>query len=298
VFLHVVDAGSLSGAARALGVTTAAISSTLARLERTLAVRLLDRTTRRLNMTAEGAEFYARCKQVVADLEAAERAVNRSAREPAGLLRVGMPQGLGRMWIIPQLPLFQRLYPAITLEISCRDYISPTQDHDLDISVRSGELQPTRQAARLLARCRYAVCGSPAYFERHGKPSSPDELAGHVCLAYRRPRSGRVRQWRFAEGRETRNVSISAKTIFNSNEALVAAAVAGLGLIQVADYYVRPALSSGELNEVMPRYKTGGYDISVLFPVHPHVAPRHRVFVDFLVSIFNQPPWIARPGSN
>ncbi|MGE0559527.1 MAG: LysR family transcriptional regulator [Burkholderiales bacterium] len=295
VFLNVADAGSLSGAARALGVTTAAVSGTISRLERNLSVRLLDRTTRRLNMTAEGAEFYARCKQIVADLDAAERAVTRTGREPSGLLRVGMPQGLGRMWIIPQLPLFRQRFPAITLEIICRDFVSQAQDSDLDISVRSGELQPSRLAARTLASCRYAVCASQDYFDRNGVPATPDDLARHTCLAYRRPRNGRVRQWRFADGRDTRNVAVSAKMTFNSNEALVAAAGAGLGLIQVADYYVRPALAAGELVEVMTRHKTGGYEISVLFPQQQHVAPKHRVFVDFLVSIFSQPPW-TRPA--
>lgn len=296
VFLNVADAGSLSGAARALGVTTAAVSGTISRLERNLSVRLLDRTTRRLNMTAEGAEFYARCKQIVADLDAAERAITRTGREPSGLLRVGMPQGLGRMWIIPQLPLFQRQFPAITLEITCRDFILQTQDNELDISVRSGELQSSRMAARSLASCRYVVCSAQEYFDAHGVPATPEDLARHTCLAYRRPRNGRVRQWRFADGSGYRNVAINSKMTFNSNEALVAAAASGLGIIQVADYYVRPSLASGELVEALTRFKTGGYEISVLFPPQQHIAPKHRVFIDFLVSIFNQPPWTKTPA--
>lgn len=298
VFLNVADAGSLSGAARALGVTTAAVSGTISRLERNLSVRLLDRTTRRLNMTAEGAEFYARCKQIVADLDAAERAVTRTGREPSGLLRVGMPQGLGRMWIIPQLPLFRRQFPAITLEITCRDFIAQTQDNELDISVRSGELQPSRLAARSLASCRYVVCSAQEYFDAHGAPLTPDDLARHTCLAYRRPRNGRVRQWRFADGSIHRNVALNTRMTFNSNEALVAAATAGLGVIQVADYYVRPSLASGELVEVLTKYKTGGYEISVLFPQQQHVTPKHRAFVDFLVSIFSQPPWTKTPTAS
>lgn len=108
VFLNVVDSGTLSGAARKLGVSAAAVSATLARLEKKLAVRLLDHTTRRPAMTPEGTEFYARCKQIVSDLDDAERAVSQTGKEPGDLLRVGMPQGLGRMWIIPQLPRFLR----------------------------------------------------------------------------------------------------------------------------------------------------------------------------------------------
>jgi LysR family transcriptional regulator for bpeEF and oprC len=294
VFLSVADAGSLSGAARALGVTTAAVSGTISRLERKLSVRLLDRTTRRLSMTTEGAEFYSRCKQIVSDLNGAEQAVTRTNRVPGGLLRVGMPQGLGRMWIIPQLARFQREYPEISLEIVCRDFSAQTSDGELDISVRSGELQPSRLAARLLASCKYVVCATHEYFDSHGIPATPGDLVKHACLAYRRPRNGRVRQWRFADPTGNRSVSVNARVTFNSNEALVAAAAAGLGIIQVADYYAQAALEEGELVEALTDFKTGGYEISVLFPQQQHMAPRHRVFIDFLVSIFSEPPW--NPG--
>jgi len=291
VFLNVVEAGTLSGAARKLGVTTAAVSASLARLEKKLSVRLLDRTTRRVAMTPEGSEFYSRCSQIVRDLEDAERVASQSGREPAGLLRVGMPQGLGRMWLIPQLPRFLRQYPGITLEVICRDFSAQTRDSELDISIRSGELQPSRLAARQLARCRYAVCASPEYFARHGMPRSVESLDQHACLVYRRPRNGRIRHWRFKgpDGEYTRPLH-GAMTL-NSNEALVAAAMAGIGVIQVADYYVRSELAAGDLIEVLPAHKAGGYEISVLFPHHQNLAPKHRAFIDFLVAMFSEPPW-------
>jgi LysR family transcriptional regulator for bpeEF and oprC len=292
VFLNVVDAGTLSGAARKLGVSTAAVSATLARLEKKLAVRLLDRTTRRLAMTPEGTEFYARCKQIVSDLDDAERAVSQTGKEPSGLLRVGMPQGLGRMWIIPQLPRFLRQYPAISLEVVCRDVSAQTRDTELDISVRSGELQSSRLAARQLASCRYVVCGAQDYFDANGIPKTIEALDQHACLAYRRPRNGRIRQWKFGAPTGDFIKTIRGLTTFNSNEALVAAAIAGLGIIQVAEYYVRPALTSGELIEILAPHKTGGYEISAVFPQQQHLAPKHRVFIDFLVSIFSEAPWI------
>lgn len=292
VFLNVVDAGTLSGAARKLGVSTAAVSATLARLEKKLAVRLLDRTTRCLAMTPEGTEFYARCKQIVSDLDDAERAVSQTGKEPAGLLRVGMPQGLGRMWIIPQLPRFLRQYPAISLEVVCRDVSAQTRDSELDISVRSGELQSSRLAARQLASCRYVVCGAQDYFDIHGTPKTIEALDQHACLAYRRPRNGRIRQWKFATPAGDVTKTLSSLMTFNSNEALVAAASAGLGIIQVAEYYVRPALASGELVEILAPQKTGGYEISAVFPQQQHLAPKHRVFIDFLISIFSEAPWI------
>ena len=292
VFLNVVDAGTLSGAAHKLGVSTAAVSATLARLEKKLAVRLLDRTTRRLAMTPEGTEFYTRCKQIVSDLDDAERAVSQTGKEPGGLLRVGMPQGLGRMWIIPQLPRFLRQYPAISLEVVCRDVSAQTRDSELDISVRSGELQSSRLAARQLATCRYVVCGSREYFKAHGTPKTIEALDQQACLAYRRPRNGRIRQWKFATPAGDVTKALRSLTTFNSNEALVAAATAGLGIIQVAEYYARPALACGELVEVLAPHKTGGYEISAVFPQQQHLAPKHRVFIDFLISIFSEAPWI------
>lgn len=291
IFLRVAEAGTLSGAARALGVSTSAVSATLARLERKLSARLLDRTTRRLSMTDEGAEFYARCKQITSDLEVAELMVGQAGRVPSGKLRVGMPQGLGRMWIIPHLSQFIRNYPAISLEIVCRDFTLQTIDSELDISVRSGELQASRLAMRPLASCRYVACASPGYFHRHGTPANPDDLADHSCLTYRRPRNGRVRQWRFRDGHAVKQVAVNGYMTFNSNEALVAAAAAGLGIIQVADYYAQAMLESGELVEALTDHKTGGYEISVVFPQKQHITPKHRVFVDFLIALFNQPPW-------
>lgn len=240
----------------------------------------------------EGTEFYARCKQIVSDLDDAERAVSQTGKEPSGLLRVGMPQGLGRMWIIPQLPRFLRQYPAISLEVVCRDVNAQTRDTELDISVRSGELQSSRLAARQLASCRYVVCGAPEYFDVHGAPKTIEALDQHACLAYRRPRNGRIRLWKFKAPSGDYTKAMRNRITFNSNEALVSAAIAGLGIIQVAEYYARSALASGELTEILAGHKTGGYEISAVFPQQQHLAPKHRVFIDFLISIFSEAPWI------
>jgi len=291
VFLRIVEVGTLSGAARALGVSTSAVSAALARLERKLAVRLLNRTTRRLGVTAEGAEFYARCKQITAELEEAELIVGRAGRVPSGRLRVGMPSALGRMWIVPHLPEFVRNYPSVSLEIVCSDYVPYTIENGLDLSVQVGELHASRLAVRRLAAIRYVVCAAPGYFADRGMPQTPEELMGHACLTYRRPRNGLLREWRFKSGSAVRHVVMNGVMTFNSGEALVAAAAAGLGIIQVAEYYAQPLLESGELVEILADYKAKGYDISAVFPQQQRVAPKLRVFVDFLVSLFDLPPW-------
>lgn len=291
VFLRVVDSGTLSSAARGMGVSTAAVSATLARLEKRLAVRLLNRTTRRLELTAEGFEFHARCKEIVAALEDAERTVGGASRVPSGMLRVGIPAALGRMWIVPHLPEFVARHPAVSLEMVCTDFVPHTMQRGLDISVQIGELESSQLAMRRLAVTRYVVCASPEYFARRGVPKTPEDLSAHACLTYRRPRNGRVRDWQFRSGNGMRTIAMTGIMTFNSNENLMAAAAAGLGIAQAAEHYAQPLLDKGELVEVLAGYKTAGYRISAVFPQQRPLAPKVRAFVDFLVSIFSRPPW-------
>ena len=291
MFLRVVETGSLSATARTLGVSTSAVSAALARLERKLAVRLLDRTTRRLSPTAEGAEFYARCKQITADLEEAELIVGRAGRVPSGRLRVGMPSALSAMWIVPRLPDFTCAYPSVSLEVVCSDFVPSTIAEGVDVSVQVGELHASSLGVRRLASVRYVVCAAPGYLAARGEPLTPNDLRSHTCLAYRRPRNGRVRDWRFADSGDVHEITVNGAMTFNSGEALVAAAAAGLGVIQVAEYYAWPLIDSGGLVELLGDYKTEGHDISVVFPQQRRVAPKLRVFVDFLVALFDPPPW-------
>jgi DNA-binding transcriptional LysR family regulator len=290
VFLSVVETRNFSETGRALGVSTSAVSAAVLRLEQKLAVRLLNRTTRRVSPTGEGLEFYQRCKQIIADLEEAETSVSRSGRQPSGRLRIGMPSALGRMWVIPHLPEFTRVYPAVSLEIVIGDFLSATHRESLDAAIHVGELPSSRMIVRKLAAVDYVVCAAPRYLEERGRPREPADLREYTCLRYRRPRNGQIRRWRFARG-EADEQSTGGATIFNSGEALIAAATAGLGLIQVAEYYARPELATGNLVEVLADYKTYAYDISVVFHQRKRVAPRLRVFVDFLIDLFDPPPW-------
>jgi LysR family transcriptional regulator for bpeEF and oprC len=291
VFLRVVDTGTVSGAARGLGVSAAAVSAALARLERRLAVRLLNRTTRRLSLTAEGAEFYERCKHITAALEEAELTVGRAGRVPSGTLHVGMPSALGRLWIVPHLPEFVLQHPAVSLEIVCTDFVPHTMEQGLDVAVQIGELKASRLTVRPLAVTRYVICASPQHLAQHGVPRTPEDLRTHACLTYRRPRNGRIREWLYRSGNATRTMTMQGVMTFNSGEALVAAAAAGLGITQVAEYYAQSHLQNGELVEVLSGYRTAGYRISAVFPQQQPLAPKLRVFVDFLVAIFNRPPW-------
>lgn len=291
VFLSVVETRRFSETARGLGVSTSAVSAAVQRLEQKLAVRLLNRTTRRVIPTSEGLEFYQRCKQIIADLEQAEIAVRRNDRLPTGRLRVGMPSALGRMWVVPRLPVFTQAFPSISLEIVLGDFLTASDRDGLDATIQVGELPSSRMIVRKLATVDYVVCAAPGYLATHGRPKTVADLRRHVCLSYRRPRNGQIRQWRFARGASIDTVAPSGVTIFNSGEALISAAVAGLGLVQVAEYYARPDLNSGALIEILPELKANAYDISVVFQQRKSIAPRLRVFIDFLVDIFSPAPW-------
>jgi DNA-binding transcriptional LysR family regulator len=290
VFLNVVETRSFSETARALGVSTAAVSATVLRLEEKLSVRLLNRTTRRVSATPEGLEFYQRCKKIMADLEQAESIVARSGRLPSGRLRIGMPSALGRMWVIPRLPEFTSAFPSVSLEVVIGDFLTVADREGLDAAIQVGELPSSRMMVRKLASVDYVVCGAPRYLALRGRPARPGDLKDHVCLSYRRPRNGHIRNWRFG-GADSETHTPDPALVFNSGEALIAAATAGLGLAQVAEYYARPALNAGALVELLPDCKAHAYDISVVFQQRKSISPRLRVFVDFLVEIFSPPPW-------
>ena len=294
VFLRVVDTGSLSSAARSLGVSTSAVSAALARLEAHLSTRLVNRTTRRLGVTDEGAEFYERCKKIVSDLNTAELAVSQAGRVPSGSLRVGVPSALGSKWIAPQLGEFMDAFPAVSLEIVCTDFVPYTIGEGVDVAVQIGELHDSSLAVRRLASSEYIVCASPRYLEVHGRPKTPWDLKDHRCLTYRRPRNGRVWDWRFRIDGTVQTLPVQGVVTMNSHEALASAAASGLGIVQVADYYGHAFIQTGELVQVLEDYRTDGYIISAVFPNQQPFPPKIRAFVDFLVRQFDRPPWSSR----
>jgi LysR family transcriptional regulator for bpeEF and oprC len=293
VYLKVVESRSFSGAARLLGVSTSAVSATVFRLEQKLAVRLLNRTTRRVSPTPEGSEFYHRCKQIIADLEQAEISVSRTGSPPSGRLRIGMPSALGRCWVIPRLPKFVATYPAVSLEIVIGDFLSPASREGLDAAIQVGEIPSSRMIVRKLAAADYVVCAAPSYLKERGTPRRAADLKNHVCLNYRRPRNGQIRQWQFGQGAKAQSFAPNAGMVLNSGEALISAAVAGLGLVQVAEYYARPEIEAGRLVEVMREHASRAHDVSIVFEQRRRIAPRLRVFVDYLVEIMDVPPWRA-----
>jgi LysR family transcriptional regulator, regulator for bpeEF and oprC len=205
-----------------------------------------------------------------------------------------MPSVLGSRWIVPQLGEFIDAYPSVSLEIVCTDFVPPTIGEGLDVAVQIGELHDSTLAVRRLACPEYVTCASPQYLAQRGTPKSPPDLKNHRCLRYRRPRNGRLWDWRFRIDGHIRTVAVEGLVTMNSHEALVSAAAVGLGIIQVASYYAHSHIQSGNLVEILEPFKTEGHIISAVFSKQQPFPPKIRAFVDFLAQQFSRSPWSGK----
>lgn len=193
-FVRTAEARSFVGAARQLGITASAVGKSVARLEQSLGVRLLQRSTRRVQLTAEGAAFHARCRHILDELQDAEAMLASSARAPRGTLRVTLPT-IGYRFLLPILPAFVAKYPALELDLDFNDRVVDVIDAGVDVAIRSGELADSRLMARRLGPFRFVLCASPGYLDEHGAPRTPADLAEHRCLRFRFPTTGKLQDW-------------------------------------------------------------------------------------------------------
>ncbi len=286
VFVQVVRAGSFSAAARDLSQTPSAISKQIGRLEDRLGARLFNRTTRRLGLTEVGAAFHERAQRILSEVEEAEQAVSHLNQAPRGTLRLDVPTAFGRLYIAPILPGYLTRYPEMRVNMAMNDrFIDPVEDA-VDLVIRIGELSDSSLIARRLAANRRIVCGAPAYFERHGRPTQPAELAGHNCLVYTY-RAAR-HDWPFVcqddEAAVPEVVRVDGNLETNNAEALMVAASAGLGLGLFPMWLAGPELTAGRLQRVLPEHHAPDSAIYALYPPGRHLSPKVRSFVDFLVE--------------
>ena len=286
-FVRVAESGSFAKAAKALGVSSSAVSKSVARLEERLETRLFQRTTRSLTLTEEGNLFFHRCEKVLTELDDAERSIRDRAANPAGILKVGLPAALGRLKIVPALGRLTAQYPALRIDASFDDRLTDLIDTGLDAVVRIGEPRDTRLIVRRLGTVRYIVCAAPSYIARHGKPLSPDDLDRFVCVNRVQHGNASYAEWKFASPHDGSifERKVSGALSFDSNDAIVDAGVAGSGLVQLHTYMAEPYLKSGQLVQVLSEYASDGPPISVLFPSNRQLAPKVRVFIDFVASI-------------
>lgn len=290
IFAEIVAARSFTGAARALGLSKSAVSKQVARLEDRLGARLLDRTTRRLSLTEAGAVFYERCARIVAEAEAAERAVGELVTAPRGLLKITAPMSFGQLHLGPAIADFNRRHPAVRIDLTLDDRMADLVGEGFDVAIRIARLPPSSLVARRLAVNRRIVCGAPAYFAEHGIPRQPQDLRRHNCLNYSYLASGADWQFRGPKGPVAVRVEGSLKA--NNGDVLRQAALAGIGLILTPTFLVSAELRAGQLVPVLAEFCASDTGIYVLHPHRRHVSPKVRAFVDFLAARCTPtPPW-------
>ena len=246
-FIKVVESGSIVGAAKALGVSAAAVSQTINRLETHLGVRLLQRTTRRMALTENGAVYYEKVKRIAADLESAQSSINREDSELQGRLSIASTSAFGRHVLAPLIAGFTAQHPRLLIELSTTDgKINHIQD-GIDLSLRIKPQLEDGIVARKIVSLPFIMCAAPAYLQRAGWPQSPDDLQNHACLAFRYPLDGRFLRWSFIRDGQRYDADINATAISDDIDALTQMAIHGAGITRLAEFVAAPYLQNGQL---------------------------------------------------
>lgn len=295
VLAKTVAAGSLSAAARELGVSTAVVSRRIAALEARLGVRLLNRTTRRIALTDEGARYHESCVRILAEVEEADAAAAARRIEPQGVLRIALPTSFGQKHVAPLIPRFAERHPKVQLALSLADRTVNVIEEGFDLAVRIAELEDSSLAARRLAPNRRVVCASPDYLRRHGTPKTPQDLVGHNCLTISTTDFGMVWEYKGPDGRPGA-VRVSGNLACDNWTVLRDWAVAGLGVALKSTWDVRRDLEDGSLVQLFPDYTFDG-DVAI-YAVYPHrryLPAKTRAFIDFLADSFGPVPYWDRP---
>ncbi|MBP0590081.1 LysR family transcriptional regulator [Paraburkholderia sp. LEh10] len=277
-FSHVVSAGSLSAAAREMDLPLSVVSKRLAQLEKSVGVRLIQRTTRRQTLTEEGALFHARVVRILDEIEQAEELLSQRRHEVSGLLRVTAPGQLGRQKIAPLIADFQRLHPQLAVQLELTDTVIDLVEGGLDLAIRFGSLADSSLIARTLAPNFRVLCASPAYLKAHGVPKHPHDLTSHRCILIGDQRRA---EWRF-EGDESIAVRVDGAIVTNDGEAAHLLALADAGIAVKSIWDVGDDILSGRLRRVLPQHSMSAAPLHAIYPHSQHLAPRVRAFVDFL----------------
>ena len=283
VFVRAVELGGFSAAARALAMTPSAVSKLVGRLEARLGVRLLNRSTRQVQLTAEGGAFYERSVRLLADLAEAERGTAANDA-PRGRLSVNANVPFGEAALLPLVPAFLERYPEISLDIVLTDEVVDLIEHRTDVAVRAGPLKSSSLVARKLGATRKSILASPAYLAKRGTPRTPSDLADHNCLGFNRTRT--LNGWPLLDGGKLVTIPAVGNTQVSDGASLQRLAVAGVGLARLALFHASDDLLAGRLVPVLEEFNPGDLEeIHAVFLGHGGWLPaRVRAFLDFLVE--------------
>jgi DNA-binding transcriptional LysR family regulator len=278
-FLAVVEAGSLSAAARRLNTPLATVSRKISELESHLRTKLFNRSSRRLVLTDAGSSYVAACKRILADVMEAERTASGEYAAPTGELIVTAPVGLGRIYLIPILTDFLKAYPEIDVSLVLNDRVVSLLENQIDVALRIGELPDSSMMALRLGVIRRVICASPAYLGARGTPRTPDDLAGHDCISYAGFMSPDV--WTFVSNQTNVAVPVHARLVVGSAEAACDAACAGIGITSVFSYHIQAALERGTLTTLLDEFQPAIMPLSLVYTANRFLPIKVRAFLDF-----------------
>ena len=289
VFVRIVELGGFAKAADSLQLPRASVTILIKQLEAHLGVQLLQRTTRQVSPTLDGAAYYQRCVQLLTDLEETEAVFSTRRQNPRGTLSVDMPSGIGRLIVIPALPAFTARYPQIELDIGLNDRPVDLIREGVDCVLRGGPALDESLVARPLAMMDQLTLASPGYLERMGVPASLEDLANHQMVEYVSTASGKRFGLEFLVDNAVHSIQLPKRVAVNSSDGYFAACEAGYGLIQAPHYHAMRQLAEGRLVPVLAQLPVPTMALTALYPPHRQLSQRVRVFVDWLVELCGQP---------
>lgn len=276
---------SFARAAHALGCAPSTLAKSVLRLERSLGVKLFHRTTRQVTLTPDGEQLYARCQRVLTEVEDLQAAAAGTRDQVGGALRIDMPSSFGRRFVVPLLARLAQQHPALEFDLRLSDTHIDIVKEGVDLTIRIGEMQDSGLVARRFYSQTLKLCASPGHIERHGRPRTLADLASHPAIAFRMPGTGRDRPWQFLRQGTPITQPVHSRVRIGEGEAMVQAAIGGMGLIQVPDYIAQDALDRGELVELLPTMRPAPMPISAVYASQRLLPPRVRVVLEALVGL-------------
>jgi DNA-binding transcriptional LysR family regulator len=293
VFIKVVQTGSFTAAARALGMPKSTVSQRVLELEERLRARLLQRTTRTLSLTDQGRIYYDRCVRIIAEVEEADRAVTSLQERPCGLLRVTVPAST--QFFGPVLADFQRRNGGVQLDVVCTDRLVNLVEESFDVAIRAGALSDSTLIVRNLGTVEQLLVASPRYLRERGRPRSPDALAKHDCLVFNVGSEPRI--WRFTRGDEAREVRAAGALSVNDLDILHNAATGGIGMTMLPAFRCADDLRTERLERVLPDWELPATPIHLVYPSGRHLSAKVKALLDHLLQMTSA-PWVSASDSN
>ncbi|MFT0861134.1 LysR substrate-binding domain-containing protein [Ancylobacter sp. G4_0304] len=298
-FVRVVEAGTFTRASDLLEMPKPTVTKLIQQLEAHLHTKLLNRTTRRVGVTPDGAAYYERAVALLSDLDELDGSMSHSQANPSGRLRVDVASSLALFVLIPALPEFHARYPDIRVDLGVSDRSADLLAENIDCAIRGGDLADPTLIARRIGQVQLMLCATPGYLERHGTPAHPLDLQeGHAVVGYFNARTGRHGPFSMSRGAESYDLNLPYAVAVNDSTAYLAAALAGLGIAQSIEPMIEPYLRAGLLVPVLPEWVGSPIVLHVVYSPNRHLSSRLRVFVDWVAELFaSANVYRLRPGS-